>query len=30
MSTATCENSVSDLELLHDFIGESLQNGGRF
>jgi hypothetical protein len=29
MPTATCESRVSDLELLHDFIGESLQNGGR-
>jgi hypothetical protein len=29
MSTATCESRVSDLELLHDFVGASLQNGGR-
>ncbi len=29
MSAANGESVVSDLELLHQFIGESLQNGGR-
>lgn len=29
MSTANCQTHATDLELLHDFIGASLRNGGR-
>ena len=29
MSTANCQTHATDLELLHDFIGESLRTGGR-
>lgn len=29
MSAADCQTPATDLELLHDFIGESLRNGGR-
>lgn len=27
--SASCTSTVTDLELLHQFIGENLQNGGR-